>query len=291
MRRIDRWMFESIDARQLAALRIGLSATLLVRLFFHDFVELPKQDSELFRPLSYMKLFDSMPPTPLVQVLWVIAVVAAAISLVGCRSRIALPIATVCALVLFGMTTSLGKVMHNEVLLMLCLLPVSFGTTDEVWSITSWLKARSAGARSKSRQVISGWPWRVTLLLVCGAYFFSGLAKLTHSGPAWAFSDNMRWILYANSDGRVAPNHLSVFIADHVWLARLSGFSILLLELSFPLVLWRARLAWLFVASAAGMHAMTYLTLGLDYSAMAAVDLTVLLFWPSIAERLRRPTG
>jgi hypothetical protein len=276
-------MFSAIDARQIAALRIGLAAILLVRLGKHNFTTLANQPDGLYRPLSYMKVLHGMPSEGLTRSLLAIAVVSTFSAAIGYRSRLMLPIATACGLVLFGMTTSSGKVMHNEALLMLCLLPVAFGTTDDVWSITALRKRRT----HSTPIFTSGWPWRVAILLICGAYFFSGLAKLTHSGPAWVFSDNMRWILYANNDARAIPNHLSLFIADHPWLARASGAGIFALEIGFPLVLFRPVLRWLFVPSIIAMHLLTWLTLGLDYSAMAAVVIVTFVSWPAVAMRVR----
>ena len=279
LKRMDAWVFSPTDARQIAGVRIGLSAVLLFRLFRHDFIALTDQPDGLYRPLSYMHAFGSMPPSSVTRGLFVTAVIAACCSLVGYRSRVALPIAVACSLVLFGMTTSLGKVMHNEALLMLCLIPLAFARTDEAWSVASWRKGAEAA-------VVSGWPWRVAMLLVCGAYFFAGLAKITHSGPAWVFSDNMRWILYANSDARAVPNHFALFIADHPWLSRLSGASIMAFELGFPLVLWRSALRWVFVPAALVMHAMTWFTLRLDYSAMGAVAVVTFVYWPAVASAM-----
>lgn len=303
-RRIDQWMFASIDPRQIAALRIGLATILLIRLWRHDFGALSDEPEGLYRPLSYMNIFDEMPSDGVWMSLLAIASVSALSAAVGYRSRLMLPVAVTCSLVLFGMTTSLGKVMHNDALLVLSLLPIAIGTTDDVWSVTAWRRRRSRNiSRLSKRHLVepveptahahghtSGWPWRLILLLVCGAYFFSGLAKLTHSGFDWVFSDNMRWILYANSDGRAVPNQVSLFIADHPWLARTSGAGIFALEIGFPLVLWRATLRWLFVPAAIAMHILTWLTLGLDYSAMAAVVVVTMVFWPAVADfvRLRR---
>lgn len=297
LKRLDHWMFSAIDARQLAALRIGLSAILLVRLGKHDFLALANQPEGLYRPLSYMNAFDAMPGATLTRFLLATAFVTAFAAAIGYRSRLMLPVATVCALVLFGMTTSSGKVMHNDALMLLCLLPVAAGTTDSVWSISAWRNKhnkcnRTATAINGTNRTVhpttSGWPWRVALLLVCGAYFFSGLAKLTHSGLYWVFSDNMRWILYANSDARAVPNQLAIFIAGHPWMARMSGASIFVLELAFPLVLFRPALRWVFVPAAVAMHALTWLTLELDYSAMAATAVVTCVSWPAVAQTARK---
>jgi hypothetical protein len=284
-KRLDRWLFAAVDERQIAALRIGYSLLLIVRLLHHDFLELARQPEGLYRPLSYMKAFPAMPGESLTITLLVIALTASACSAAGIRSRLFLPLATVCALVLFGMTTSSGKVMHNDSLLLLCLLPLALGTTDNVWSVASWIRRRRH-EHSPSSPTVSGWPWRAAVLLVCGAYFFSGFAKLTHSGLDWVFSDNMRWILYANSDGRSVPNPVALFVADRPWLAWMSGAGIFSVELLFPLVLWKPVLWRLFVPAVVAMHIITWFTLRLDYSAMATVVVLTAVFWPAVTSRL-----
>jgi hypothetical protein len=277
----DTWMFSNIDARHIATLRIGLSLVLVARLLHHDFHALAGQPDGLFRPLSYMKAFDAMPGETFTSALLMTALAGAICSAVGFRSHVALPVTTACSLILFGMTTSSGKVMHNDALLLLCLLPLSMAPASKVWSVEAWFRRRSTHQPTVHGRVIaSAWPFRVAVLLVCGAYFFAGLAKLTHSGLDWVFSDNMRWILYANSDGRTVPNELSLFIADHPWLARISGAGIVTVELAFPLVLWKPALRYVFVPSVVAMHALTWFTLQLDYSAMAAVVVVVFVFWP-----------
>jgi hypothetical protein len=125
--------------------------------------------------------------------------------------------------------------------------------------------------------------------VVAGAYFFSGLAKLLHAGPAWVTSGNLRWVLYAASDAQPTPNPFALFVADRPLLAHLAAAATLAVELGFPLLLWRPRLAWLFVPAVLAMHAGIGLAMHLDYSAMAATVLVVLVDWPALADRLGAP--
>ena len=113
------------------------------------------------------------------------------------------------------------------------------------------------------------------MVVVAGAYFFSGLAELLHAGPAWVASGNLRWVLYASSDSQPEPNPFALFVADRPVLAHLVAAATVAVELGFPLVLWRPRLAWLFVPAVVAMHAGIGLAMHLDYSAMAATVLVV----------------
>jgi hypothetical protein len=276
MRRADRWLFAPGPSTRLAALRIGLCSVLAVRLAFGPYLELADQPRSLFRPISFMHLLAAMPSSEIVLALQVIGVSAAILAAVGWRARVALPIAWTCAVFLNGMLASTGKVVHNDVLLLLCLVPLLAARVADAWSLDAHA-GRSRGARRISAAY--GWPVRTAAVIVAGAYFFAGFAKLVYSGPAWVTSDNMRWILYSTSH-----TDLALFIADRPWLAHLLAAATLLLELSFPLVLWKQRAAWVFVPSAIALHAGIWLAMGLDYSAQAATVLVVLTNWPALGE-------
>ena len=71
-----------------------------------------------------MKLLAEMPSHDLTVVLQVAGVAAALLAAAGLWTRASLPVAFACALVLEGMLNSTGKIVHNEVLLMLCLIPL-----------------------------------------------------------------------------------------------------------------------------------------------------------------------
>ena len=121
--RPDRWLFAAGSARRVAAMRIGLCALLALRIGLRPglYLDLSQQEPALFRPLSWAKLFDHMPSRGVLLVALVIAVAAAVCATVGFKGRIALPIAWAAAVFLNGFLTSQGKVVHNDVLLLLCL--------------------------------------------------------------------------------------------------------------------------------------------------------------------------
>jgi len=147
-----------------------------------------------------------MPSRHIVLVAQVLGIAAAALAAFGLRARISLPVAWACAVLLNGMATSIGKVVHNDVLLLLCLVPLLPARTSDAWSVDAWLagRKRDSGIQPSSEMAVwYGWPVRTALVVAAGGYFFTGLAKLVFSGPAWALSDNLLWVLYAASDARV----------------------------------------------------------------------------------------
>jgi hypothetical protein len=282
VRRLERWLFAPGPGTRLAAVRIGLCSVLAIRLAMGPYLDLADQPTALFRPLSFMHLLSAMPPREVVLPLQVIAVCAAVLAAVGWRARITLPIAWLCAVFLNGMLASTGKVVHNDVLLLLCLVPLLPARVSDASSLDALL---GRGRRSPRISIDYGWPVRTATVVVAGAYFFAGFAKLLYSGPAWVTSDNMRWILYSTS-----RSDLAMFIADRPWLAHSLAGGTLLLELSFPLVLWKAKAAWVFVPSAIALHAGIWVTMGLDYSAQAATVLVVLTNWPAAGKWVNKRT-
>jgi hypothetical protein len=278
--RVGAWLFGDGDPRRLAAVRIGLGALLAVRLAGGPYAELASQPPALFRPISLLRLLDRMPSPEVVAVLQALALAAAVLATVGLLTRITLPLAWLAALPLVAMTSSLGKVVHNDVLLLLCLVPLLPSRAGAAWSLDARQRPPAAPGPAY------GWPVRTAMVVVAGAYFCSGLAKLLHAGPAWVASGNLRWVLYASSDSQPEPNPFALFVADRPALAHLVAAATVAVELGFPLVLWRPRLAWLFVPAVVAMHAGIGLAMHLDYSVMAATVVVVMVDWPALADRL-----
>lgn len=286
--RSERWLFAPAPADRLAAVRIGLAGVLALRLATGPYLELAAQPAALYRPqpLSFMHLLPTMPPPGAVLVLQVVATALAILAAAGWRTRVTLPAAWLTALPLMGMTTSLGKVAHNDVLLLVCLLPLLPARSGDAWSLDARRRAR-AGQTAAPAPGGYGWPVRTATLVVIGAYFFAGLAKVLHAGPSWVLSDNLRWVLYVSSDAQAAPNAAALFVADRPWLAHLLAAGSLGLELAFPLVLWRRWLAWPLAGAAVAMHAGIWAAMGLNYWAQAATVVIVLIDWPALGRRLR----
>ncbi|MGH2786211.1 MAG: hypothetical protein ACRDJ1_13195 [Actinomycetota bacterium] len=282
MRRVERWIFTAGTAERLAFLRIGLCAVLTLRLMRGIFLDLAGQPDALFEPRSFMNLLGSQPSRGAVLAIQVAGLVAGVCATIGLYARTTLPVAWAASVFLNAMVTSNGKIMHNDVMLLLALVPLLAAPVSDAWSID----ARRRGIRPPGA-VAYGWPVRTAMIVVAGGYFFTGLAKLVHSGPAWFTSDNLRWVLYISSDSQGTPNDLALFVADRAWLAHLMAFGTLALEGSFPVLLFRPRLAMPYAFGAAGLHAGIWLTMRLNYVVWAATALIVLVDWPEILVRER----
>jgi hypothetical protein len=302
LRRADGWVFAPEDARRLAAVRIGLCGLLALRLAISDYGVVAGGPAAPVQPLSYLQLFERMPYQEVVTALQVCGVAAALVAAAGLALRVSLPVAFVCSVALNGMfQNTLPVQFYNDVVLTLCLLVLLAcgAASAETWSLRQPMRrvlrslcrrpaAESTTAVSPTNGERYGWPIRTAMIAIALAYFFVGFQKWRNSGLQWVTSDNLRWILYASSDGRSQPNGLALFIADRPLLAHAFAAGSLLLETCFPLVLFVPRLRWLFLPGVVAMHVGIRLAIGLDYSAQWLTLLIVFINWPVVVASFRR---
>lgn len=265
---VDSWLFAPGSPLRLHTVRRLLAAVIGLRLALWGYRDLAGQPPSLFLPQGVIGLlFDRMPPAGAITALQIGGIAAAVGVVAGRGRRWGLPVAWACLLVLAGLRGSLGKILHNDVLLLLAAVPLL-----------------AAPAERRSSEDRAGWPVRAALVVVAASYLLTGVAKLVHSGLSWVTSDNMRWVMAeAARDPRGPLEGVARFVAGHGAVAHAVAAGILLLELAFPLVLFRPRLAPLFLAGAAAFHAGTWLTLGLDYWGHLAVVVIVLVEWDRLA--------
>jgi hypothetical protein len=282
--RIEHWIYAPASATRLVAIRVGLCLVLAARLSRPLYLGLSGQPALLYRPLSFMRLFSGMPGWGLVLTLQITGVTAALAAAAGLRTRYSLPAAWLCGLYLNGMWASIGKVMHNDVLLLLAMVPFLFAPVD-----VPRLFRRPISQVASRESWRFGWPVRLSMLVVAGGYFFTGFNKLVFSGPAWVTSQNMRWIMYGISDGNSHPIAPALFIANNPLIAHAVAAASLTVELSFPVLLWKPRLAWLLLPAVVALHIGIGITMHLDYSAWAATAVIVFVPWDRV-KPLRRST-
>jgi hypothetical protein len=261
--------------------RIGLFGLLAIRLSRPLYVQLGGQPQALYRPISFMKVMSGMPSTGVILVVDVVAVLAAILCAMGVVVRTAMPIAIIGGLFLNGLWTSIGQPMHNDTLLLLSLIPLLLAPVADAWSASN----RQDPGRTDEISRRFGWPVRTAMIVVAVGYFFTGIYKLVLSGPAWVFSDNLRWVMYRISDENVHPIAPALFIAAHPLLVHLAAAMTLIVEIGFPIVLVRPRAAWFFLPAAVFLHAAIGLTMHLDYSAWAATAIIVFIPWDVVADR------
>lgn len=288
MKRIDAFIFAPENARRLATLRIGLFALLALRMTITDFAFVADQPKALFDPVSLFHLLGQMPSSGVVHVVQPIAVVAALLAAAGLWPRLTFPLAFAAAVFLELMLNATGKIVHNEVVLILSLIPLLAVPTAacRTWTITDLLRRRSTSPAPEGPAY--GWPIRMAMVIVGLAYLIAGLQKLRYSGVDWFTTDNLRYVLWSSSDARSSPNELGLFIADHAALAHLLAAGTILLEVSFIACVPFAKLRWVMVPSVVALHVGIRLMMGLDYSAQWLTVVIVFVNWPWLADAISR---
>lgn len=290
LRGVERFVFAAHDARRLAAVRFGLFGLLALRLATNGaYGQVADQPQALFDPVSLFKALPHMPSGELTGVVQVAGVLLAALAAAGLAPRLTFPAAYACALFLNLMLNATGKIIHNDVVLMLSLLPLiaSPRAASHAWALR--LRRRpERPASAPARGAAYGWPIRTAMIVIALAYLFVGAQKLRYSGLDWITTDNLRWVLYASSDVQPDPNQLALFVADRPWLAHLLAAVTVATEIGFISCLRWPRLRWLLVPAAVGLHLGIGLTMHLDYSAQALAVIVVFVDWVVVVELVRR---
>jgi len=286
LRAAEGFLFGPGSGRRMLVTQVALAAVIGLRIALGPYLGLAGQPASLFRPVSFLRVLDAMPGPAVILGLQAVGTAAAALAVAGWRRRATFPTAWLCLLVLAGLRSSRGKILHNDVLLLLAAVPFLLAPAAR------WRDRAAVAAASSSDSRRFGWPVHTAMVVVAGAYLFSGLAKLASSGVAWVTSDNMRFVLNeAAGNGLVAFPGIPELLAGQAWMTHGLAGAILLFELTFPAVLLvrgraGARVGAAYAGAAVAFHAGTWLILGLDYWAWAAVVAVVLVDWCPRIERL-----
>jgi hypothetical protein len=242
----------------LAVCRIVVFTLLLALLASEPFAwyaTLP--DALLAPPRGMAWAVPLLPRSPkIVTVLVAATAVAAALTVVGWRTRWCAWTTTILALVLLMLPQIWGKVNHYHHLVWFGAL-IAASPSGDAWA----LDARGRGRPANSRAY--GFPLRCIGLLIGLIYFFPGLWKL-RAGPAWIFSDNLRnqmwakWMDFASFQPLVPADQWPV-----AW--KLGAAATVAFELSFLwLILWRRTRPFALLAGV-GFHLLSAAVLGIHF--------------------------
>jgi hypothetical protein len=271
---LDAWIFVPGPAGRVRTMRLLLAALIALRVALGPYRGLAGQPAALFRPVWFLSWLPSMPSLEVIVGLQVVGTAAAVLAVLGWRERGTFLVASTSLLVLGGLRASRGKVMHNDVLLLL---------------VAAVIVLAPVGVRAleRRRRADAGWPVQTALLVVAGAYFLTGFQKVVASGPAWVLSDNLRNVMYRAAEmGKAPTDAVALFIADRPLVAHLAALATIAVELSGLAILRWVRLRPWFLLAIAVMHVGIYLTHGLDYWAWIATTAIVLVDWSAVAARL-----
>jgi hypothetical protein len=235
-------------ATDLAVLRIAVLALVLVLPRIPEAVRLSGFSPDVRVPPGGMPWLLDLVPTSqaTVRPLALVFLVACGLALVGLWTRPALIVAAVLGLWLLGIPQFYGKVSHyHHVWWALALLAASpAGDALSVDSLRqAWRRPNLAPPRDLTG-VRYGRPLRLLWLLLAMTYLFPGLWKYASAGWDWAFSDNLRFVLYEHwgrLDGYTSPLPI-----DRAPFTEVAGVFTIVFEVAFLLIVFSPRLRpWL----------------------------------------------
>lgn len=239
---------------------LGLSLLIGLRIALGPYRSLAGLRQELFRPVAILGWLNAMPDLGVivaVQVVGVLGAVMAGYTLLnGRRWHPALLVSWAALVFLAGLRGSLGKILHNDLLVILVAVPFIVAPT------------RRLGHRLEPEP----WVGEAAVAVMAVAYFFSGWWKWRSSGIEWVTGGNVRYLLaWGATSGKPLWNEPAAFLAGLPVLCRLGGGIILAAELTFPVITFGRRLRPAYGLVMIGLHVLMWLTLGLDYWSWAAL--------------------
>lgn len=277
--RVDRWIFADGDLDRLLLVRRLLAVLMTVRVLtwrYHDYAELPQS---LVHPVWYWSWSSTMPPVGVMLVIQVIGVAAGVAVLMGRRANQAFVVLWCCFVALAGLRAGLGKVLHNDALPILAIIPF-------LWPIADRAVQRGSGApQDEPAGQTAGWQIRSAQLVVATIYTLTGVQKLRHSGPDWFLTDNMAWIMSSVSGDGGGLSAIPTAIAREPLLWRPAGYALLFAELLFPLVFLNRWTRAVLVTCVVALHLITLVTLRLDYLSWVWVVLVLFVDWRAVRAR------
>ena len=281
---IERFTLRPASAAPLAALRIGLAVVLLVQAVkvTPALLQLYGDRGLLHGPLREALAGAVVPRTgwlagvltlaglrareaPVIAATGGIYVVSLLALLAGLRARAAATVAWLTHLML--MTTAQGTVYGADVFANIFLFYLMWAPSGAALSL-DLRRGRAPAAPTPAARL----SLRVVQMHLCGIYLASGVQKAC--GEGW-WNGEAIWRTLMMPESR--KYDLS-FLAAHPWIAAVAGWSVLLVEIGYPIFMWSRRTRRLWVLVTAAMHLVIAMRMGLGVFGAIMIVLTVAAF-------------
>jgi len=258
----DRFWFAPRPLLSLTLLRVVSFGTLLMYIA-QEYVwvmRLQDVDASFYRPILIFELFGVGPiPPGLAAALRVLLVGCGVLGLLGIRARLAAAICAAAYLYSVGQVYSFTNVHHGDSLLGIALVALALCPSTSALSARS-LWRRGGPAEPSPSTLVSGWPVQLVRVQIAATYFLAGYAKLVLAGLAWGDGVSLQHYLLL----RGQP--IGYWLAEHAAVCAVLSVATLVLEVTFPVVLFWPRLRWLYVPAAVAFHLVSEYVLGVGFS-------------------------
>lgn len=218
-----------------------------LRIFYYSFVLIVSYDwweslilleniRSFFKPISFLKVFQEMPPLWLNLVVYTIMVTSSILTIFNIKSKIFAWISIFCFCFIHGLFCSFEKMNHvfTTFIYVGLLFPFSF------YAKTSW-------------------NIRLLQITICLTYFFAGMEKLLISHFAWISSTTFKAYLSLHQ----AP--IGMWVAQYDWLCTLLPIGALFFQLSFFIQMFYPKLSKWYILGGFCFHWGTTLLFGISW--------------------------
>jgi predicted DCC family thiol-disulfide oxidoreductase YuxK len=259
-----RFFSEKDSPWNLAIFRVVFFAYILLTFNKANVLWFSRLPSELIiPPVGWKHILLYLPINPaLADFVCMVFVIACFCALVGLFTKCALWISVVSGIYVLGIPQFFGKVNHyHEWIWFMMILAVS--RCADVFSLDA---VRQAFNRADNGEQLGppentvgyALPLRFVWLLIGVAYFFPGLWKVIRSPWHWAFSDNLKYQMYAYWFWFEGSGWTPAFRIDHYpWLYKMAALGTILFELSFIFLVLFPALRGLALVGGLIFHNMT----------------------------------
>lgn len=231
------------------------------------------------RPAGMPWLLDLLPAVspPVVRPLAIAFVVACLLACVGWWTRAAGVAAVLLGLFVLAVPQSYSKVTHFHHLWWIAAVLAASPCGDAL-SVDAARRAwrRGHGESLRPPAAAASLPVRITWLLIACTYLFPGLWKYASAGWGWAFSDNLRIIMYEHWT-RLEGFTPVLPIDQWPWAYQLGGAAVIVLEIGFLLLVLGRRNRALAAVAGLAFHNANLLFLRLSF---ATLQVTYVAFVP-----------
>jgi hypothetical protein len=221
-------------------------------------------------PAGMAWLLDLIPAQPqVVTPLAVAFVVASLLACIGLWTRPAMVAATIIGLYVLAVPQFYGKVTHYHHLwwIMAVLAASRCGDALSVDAMRRAWRRGDVRAAVPDPATAYGTPIRVIWLLIALTYLFPGAWKWVSAGTEWAFSDNIRTIMYEHwtrLEGFTPPLPVDQWPLAYM----LGGVAVVVFEVTFILLLFGRRTRVLAVIAGLTFHAVNFAFLRLSFATL-----------------------
>lgn len=202
--------------------------------WWYDFYRI-ESIAPFYKPiLLYKAIGLSLPSSSSLIIMYSIMVIGAVMSIISYKPMVSFTITIILFIYLQGLFYCFEKIDHGYV-------------TFTYGGICSLILILINNSKTKLQE-LPKWPIILAQTLIALVYFQAGLEKLMMSNFSWATSGTLQSYLIAH------PTEAGLWLADSDFLCQVFSWTTLIMQLTFPIILFKPKLKWIYLGWGALFH-------------------------------------